>query len=153
MLVLGEDARKYGLATSLLERLLSIYQSEHMLPEFKKMVSYLNHCHRCHQEILNLSARLFYKTELKIPEDEPPINHPKFPYPLLFVCSSIDEKEKIKSTRNAHEAEVILKNAELVAAKWSKRAWGGQYHLDMCVMSPTRSQVRNSSHTLIALSM
>ena len=117
-----------------------------MPPNFQKMFSYLNHCHRCHQEILNLSAKLFYKTELKIPENEPQINHPKFPYPLLFVCSSIDEKETIKSTRNDHEAEVILDYAEEVAANWSKRAWGGQYHLDMCVMSPTRSQVRFSSH-------
>ena len=141
MLVLGERARKNGLAKSLLERLLLTYQSTHVPPDFKKMISFLDCCHRCHKDILNLSAHLFYKANLKTPENEPSLNHPKFPYPLLFICSGIDDKEKVKTTKNYEEAKIILEYAELVAANWSKRIWGGQYHLDMCAMSPTRSQV------------
>ena len=141
MLVLGEKARKNGLAISLLERLVHTYQSSTMPPDFKKMISLLDCCHRCHKDILNLSARLFYKADLKTPENEPSFNHPKFNYPLLFVCSSINEEEKLKATKNYEEAKVVLEYAELIAANWSKRIWGGQSHLDMCAMSPTRSQV------------
>ena len=141
MLVLGEKARKYGLATSLLERLLCTYRSMNALPDFKKMISVLDRCHRCHKDILNLSARLFYKTDLQTPENEPSLNHPKYQYPLLFVCSSINEEEKSKTTKNYEEAKVVLEYAESIAANWSKRIWGGQYHLDMYAMSPTRSQV------------
>ena len=138
MLVLGEEAQRNGLATSLLERLLCQYN---VSPSFKRMISCLDHCHRCHQEILSLSAHLFYNTVLKIPENEPSLNHPKFPYPLLFVCSSINENEMSKTTKNYDEAKVVLEYAELIAANWSKHIWGGQYHLDMCAMSSTRSQV------------
>lgn len=141
-MVLGEDAQKYGLATSLLERLLQTYQSHALSSNFSKMISLLDHCHRCHKEILSLSSRLFYDTELKIPENEQSMEHPKYPYPLLFVCSNIDEEKTSKSTKNENEAKVIIDYAEDIAANWSKHAWGGQYHLDMCVMSPTRAQVR-----------
>ena len=141
MLVLGEEARKHGLAISLLERLLSFYHSASSPPDFKKMVSFLDRCHRCHKKILNLSARLFYKTDLKIPENEPLANHPKFLYPILFVCSSINETELSKTTRNREEAKIILDYALKIKRNWSKRVWGGDYHLDMCAMSPSRSQV------------
>lgn len=141
MLVLGEEVRKHGLAVSLLERLLSSYHSPSSPPGFKKMVSFLDRCHRCHKDILNLSAHLFYNTDLKIPENEPLINHPKFPCPILFVCSSINETEVSKTTRNFEEAKLILEYALKIKRNWSKRVWGGDYHLDMCAMSPSRSQV------------
>lgn len=141
MLVLGREARKYGLATSLLERLLYLYRSDDVPPVFKKLISFLDRCYRCHQDILNLSAHVIYKTVLCIPEDGLPPSPKKFPYPLLFICSSINEEEMPKSTRNHDEAKVILDQAEFIAANWSKSCWGSQYHLDMCAMSPTRSQV------------
>ena len=154
MLVLGDEARKHGLATSLLERLLYTYKESTMPPNFaNKMISLLKCCHRCHEDILGLSARLFYKANLTIPENEPSLPHPKFPHPLLFVCSSINEDAKAKSTNNEDEAKIVLEYAELVAANWSKRLWGGQYHLDMCAMSPTRSQVSINNYVYIEIFM
>ena len=145
MLVLGDVARSNGLSISLLERLLSVYRSEQVPPIFKQMISVLNHCHRCHRDILSLSSELFYSTVLKIPENEDLPNHPKFPYPLIFVCSSVKKDCTSKSTMNPEEAKIVLNEAEIIAAKWSKRLWGDQYHLNMCVMSPTRSQVQSST--------
>ena len=139
MLVLGEEARKHGLAISMLERLLSFYHSASSPPDFKKMVSFLDRCHRCHQQILNLSARLFYKTDLKIPENDPLVYHPKFQYPIQFICSSINETELSKTTRNHEEAKIILDYALKIIRNWPKKAWGDD--LDMCIMSPSRSQV------------
>ena len=136
MLVLGDEARENGLAVSLLERLHGLYE--------KLREATRNHCvnlvtnYRCHQGILELAEKLFYKLPLncKIPKSSA---HPDAPYPLLFFCSSIDDKAQ--SNTNKQEAEIALKLVAKFAKQWPTERWGRLDLSQMCFMSPTRSQV------------
>ena len=137
MLVLGEEAQKNGLAVSLLERLHTLYR------RLGKAAGH--HCatlvtnFRCHGGILEL-AGMFYNPALRciVPQSSA---HPAAPYPLVFCCSSIDDKvQSIDSTVNEHEAEITLKLVAEFAKQWPD-SWGRVDLSKICVMSPTRSQV------------
>ena len=137
MLVLGQEAQKYGLADSLLERLHTLYTS------LGKAAGH--HCatlvtnFRCHGGILQL-AGMFYDLALRciVPQS---LAHPAAPYPLLFCCSSIDDKvQSIDSTMNEQEAEIALKLVAEFARQWPN-SWGRVDLSQFCFMSPTRSQV------------
>ena len=139
MLVLGDEAQENGLAVSLLERLHTLYGK---LGEVAG-----DHCatlvtnYRCHHGILKLAEKLFYDLELKcnVPDSAA---HSAAPYPLLFYCSSIDDKvQSIDSTMNKQEAEITLKLAAEFAKEWPSASWGPVDLSQMCFMSPTRSQV------------
>lgn len=145
MLVLGDIARKNGLATSLLQRLRDRYQT--LGPVFRKMICKLDHCHRCHKEILNISNHFFYEAALKIPKNEPtPPPHPDYPYPLAFVCTSVQTNvTKVMSMKNKEEAEVVLNLARDIGLTWPKRIWGKSHLSQMCIISPSRKQVRLSN--------
>lgn len=139
MLVLGDEAQENGLAVSLLERLHTLYGK---LGEVAG-----DHCatlvtnYRCHHGILKLAEKLFYDLELKcnVPSSAA---HSAAPYPLLFYCSSIDDKVlSVDSSVNSQEAEVVLKLVAEFAKKWPKPSWGPVDLSQMCLMSPTRSQV------------
>lgn len=135
--MLGDEAQENGLAVSLLERLHRLYGK---LGEVAG-----DHCatlvtnYRCHRGILKLAAKLFYNLALKckVPDSAA---HPAAPYPLLFYCSSIDDKvQSVEGTMNKQDAEIILKLVE----EFSKR-WQNARSFDVsqiCFMSPTRSQV------------
>ena len=139
MLVLGDEAQENGLAVSLLERLHALYGK---LGDVAG-----DHCatlvtnYRCHHGILKLAEKLFYDLELKcnIPGSAA---HPAAPYPLLFYCSSIDDKvQSVDSSVNEQEAEVVLKLVAEFAKRWPIASWGPVDLSQMCFMSPTRSQV------------
>ena len=139
MLVLGDEAQENGLAVSLLERLHRLYG------KLGKVAR--NHCatlvtnYRCHHGILKLAEKLFYDLELKcqVPDSTA---HPAAPYPLLFYCSSIDNKvQSIDSTINEQEAEITLKLATEFAKRWPSASWGPVDLSQMCYISSTRSQV------------
>ena len=139
MLVLGDEAQENGLAVSLLERLHTLYGKLGGVAG--------DHCatlvtnYRCHHGILKLAEKLFYDLELKcnVPGSAA---HPAAPYPLQFYCSSIDDKvESVDSSVNEQEAEVVLKLVAEFAKKWPSASWGPVDLSQMCIMSPTRSQV------------
>ena len=139
MLVLGDEAQENGLAASLLERLHRLYGA---LGE-----AAANHCatlvtnYRCHGDILRLAEKLFYDLPLqcKVP---PSMAHPAIQYPLQFCCSSIDDKIRfVGSTINEHEAKILLDVITEFAKQWPKASWGPLDPSQMCVMSPSRSQV------------
>jgi len=137
MLVLGDEAQENGLAVSLLERLHSRYRRLGKIAE--------NHCatlvtnYRCHGGILEL-AGMFYNLALKC-KIPPSSAHPAAPYPLLFYCSSINDKvQLIDSTMNEQEAEIMLRLVAEFAKRWPN-SWGKVDLSQLCFMSPTRSQV------------
>ena len=135
MLVLGDEAQKNGLAVSLLERLHGLYEK---LEAARNHRAVLVTNYRCHPGILELAKKLFYKQPLncKIPNSSA---HPDAPYPLLFFCSSIDNKAQ--SHTNKQEAEIALKLVATFAKRWPSEHWGRQDLSQICFMSPTRSQV------------
>lgn len=142
MLVLGDEPQECGLAVSMLERLHSHYQRLGEVAEGHYTTLVTNY--RCHQEILTLSGNLFYETALLQPDasqyPSPPV-HPHYPYPLCFVCSSIDKKVcKIDSNTNESEARLIVDAVQKVAKDWPTQVWGNILS-KTCIMSPSRSQV------------
>ena len=134
-MVLGDEAQENGLAVSLLERLHGMYE---------KLEAARNHYvtlvtnYRCHPGILELAEKLFYKLPLNcnIPNSSA---HPDAPYPLLFFCSSIDDK--VKTDMNKQEAEITLKLVAQFSKRWPSERWGRMDLSQMCFMSPTRNQV------------
>ena len=98
--------------------------------------------YRCHREILALPAKLFYPDsalECKVPETT---THPSAPYPLLFVCSSLDEKvQSINNVVNKNEAEILLKQVSHFIESWP-HSWGGKDSTHKVgIVTQTRSQV------------
>ena len=140
MLVLGPIAQKNGLAVSLLERLHKLYKSLGEVAKHHHVTLVTNY--RCHQEIFSLSGNLFYETLLKLPDNTPPPPaHPRFPYPLVFICSSVDDEvKKVDSNTNEEEIAVIINTIERIIRPWPVQ-WGAPDLRQLCIMSPTRSQV------------
>ena len=135
-LVLGE---KTQLSTSLLERLHSTYVQLGDLAS-SHLVTLMNN-YRCNDSILQLVGELYYDFPLMWAGHQPsPALHPDAPYPLLFICSSVDENERSVSTVNRREAEIVLEELVDKANRWPP-AWRAVDLSQFCVMSPNRSQV------------
>ena len=141
MLVLGDEAQENGLAVSLLERLHRLYGT---LGE-----AAADHCatlvtnYRCHGDILRLAEKLFYDLPLQC-KVLLSTAHPaaQYQYPLQFCCSSIDDKmQLVGSTINECEATITLDVITEFAKQWPNASWGPLDPFQMCVMSPSRSQV------------
>lgn len=151
MLVLGDKARKNGLATSLLERLHKLYNDFGEVTKNYHATLVTNY--RCHEKIFQLSGNLFYETLLKLPANKKsPPTHPKFPFPLVFICSSVDEVvTKVDDNTNQSEITVILNTLQEIVRPWPVE-WGKQDLGQICIMSPSRSQVSKSSKSILFLS-
>ena len=138
MLVLGKQAQEHGLAVSLMERLHRLY-TETIKGEALQYHRALTTSHRCAREILKLSEKLFYRTELT----PSLLSHPDAPFPLHFVCSGIENKLKPLETDTYYpkEAAVVVEQIRKWSAAWSKNVWGKKDFTEIAVASPTRSQV------------
>ena len=69
--------------------------------------------------------------------------HPDAPFPLLFVCSSIDDTVRsIESNANESEARIVLEQVTKYADNWPVHGWGKKDLSQTCFISPSRSQVR-----------
>ena len=144
MLVFGEEAKKGGLNKSLLERLVLMYK-EMAVTENYHITLVTNY--RCHDDVRNLSARLFYReTPLKRPLK--PNNQPgAFGFhgsqsSIHFLCSSIDNERQTGVVNEAEATNVVNLLVEI------RRSWPRfgikAGHFDpqrVCVMSKSRSQV------------
>ena len=139
MLVLGDEAQENGLAVSLLERLQKRYE---MMGEVAKpYCATLVTNYRCHEKIVELAEKLFYKTPLKCNVSSNS-THPDAPFPLRFICSSVDDKMKhVRNAKYGKEAEFALWEAANLAKKWPVDGWGPKNLSEICFMSSARSQV------------
>jgi len=133
---LGEKAQKHGLAKSLLERLHDIYE-EAKLPINTYSVTLLTN-YRCHNGILMLPSSLFYQSTLqcRVPDNK---SHPDATFPLVFVCSSIEEHERSVHGINKEEIEVLLKEVLKYFKEWP-RNWDEEDNR-VCITSPSANQV------------
>ena len=139
MLVLGEEARRHGLSTSLLERL-----HKHYSDSGEKSLSFsLLQNYRCHSGLLMLPSSLFYRSTLQcnIPDN---MAHPIAPFPLVFVCSSI---ENIPSANligtDETEARVLVREVhKYIYESWPEE-WGkrGDPPGQVCIVTPSVTQV------------
>ena len=89
--------------------------------------------------ILRLPSNLFYDCSLLTrSKDSSP--HPDAPYPLVFVCSSLERAQSNKSSWNEAEAKMTLKIAEKYLESWPGR-WGKFSPEQVCFMARTHQQV------------
>ena len=96
--------------------------------------------YRCHSGILTLPSSLFYGSTLqcRVPEESA---HPDAPYPLVFVCSSLDASVQwIKNDTNEAEARLLLQQVSKFVKNWP-RAWGKVDQSQICIMTPSANQV------------
>ena len=141
----GDQARQYGLATSLLERLSSLYGGIAVEDEvIHGCLVTLSTNFRCHPIIRTFARNLFYhEFDLKSPKNfSLPSPHPSYYNCLVFVCSDTRENvNEVNSNVNECEAQVLLKILKEVAfLNWPKE-WGERDLSKCCIMSPCRSQV------------
>ena len=137
LLVRGELAQKNGMCVSLLQRLHEHYGS---CGNSQNIVT-LTTNYRCHPEILNLVGKLFYNSDLKWNDDEVcPAHHRRFKYPLIFVCSSIDEDVTSPGDSSKSEADIIVQKA-IEAAKGCPSGWPKPPMPQFFVISPSEEQV------------
>ena len=137
--MLGEQPREKGFSVSLLERLEKHYQQvggAALLYLVRLVTNY-----RCHGDILSLAEELFYKSALKS-EVSVESTHPEAPFPLIFVCSSVDLPRPGEDLVNELEARMVIEQLSKYAPGWPKDRWGAKLDpSQICIMSASRSQV------------
>lgn len=137
LVVLGKEARQYGLSISLLERLKQRYQSFGQPSlQYSKV---LTTNYRCHEAVTQFLSKLFYDNQL-VSNCNPP-RHPRAFYPFVFFCSDIERL--VRAPREAAydcEAKVILEQLGFYFDKWPRR-WGSHSLNEIGIISPTRNQV------------
>ena len=76
-----------------------------------------------------------------VPDDA----HPDAPYPLLFVCSSINSSAKCTSKdSDGIEAELLLNEVMRFVHVWPEREWMERKLDTICIMTTSSNQVRRS---------
>ena len=124
---------------SLLERLLEHYKKLSG-PAINQLSATLRTNYRCVEEILELPSSLFYQSQL-IPAARGILPHPKAPYPLIFVCSSLQKvTECVESDTNEIEAQLLISKLIELLDPWP-REWRYRRLEDVCVMAISRRQV------------
>ena len=139
MLVLGEVAQEYGLATSLIERLHAHYNSDEMHSVTKDYNVSLLTNYRCHSAILMLPSSLFYGSTLQCRAEQMP--HPSAPFPIQFVCSSIRKITNNMQGRDDDEAKILLEQVANYVSSWPHQLWGTKALESVCIISPSADQV------------
>ena len=115
--VCSDFARENGLGTPLLERLFSHYKSLESSKSKNHHTSTLLTNYRCHPSILMLSSSLFYECALLSRSKSVP--HPNAPYPLVFVCTSLQQSGfACLPDRCEKEADILLARAIEFLNSW-----------------------------------
>jgi hypothetical protein len=132
-------ARVKGLSTSLLQRLHRLYyhSTDDSVLKNKFMATLLTN-YRSHEAILRLPSNLFYECSLLTrSKDSSP--HPDAPYPLMFVCTSLERAQSNRNSWNEAEVKTILEVAEKYLKTWPAR-WGSFSADQVCLMARTHQQ-------------
>ena len=90
--------------------------------------------------ILRLPSNLFYDCSL-LTRSEQSDPHPKAPYPLVFVCSSLNKHDTCLSGSSESEAKIVVKYTEELLQEWP-HGWGRFRPQDICIMTQNNQQVR-----------
>ena len=138
MLVLGEEAQEGKLGTSLLERLHTHYYSKGEVAMCHRATLLTNY--RNHNLILTLPSLLIYGNIIESRAKRR--LHPRTHFPLLFVCSSVDENSQAtEEDKYPQEAEIVLQQVKRYTIPWPEKEWGPQDVNEICIMTTARNQV------------
>ena len=135
--IFSERARKYGLGESLLERLYSHYNATYSASMTKTHTSSLLTNYRCHASILMLASSLFYECTLLSQNKREA--HPKAPYPLVFLCTSVRQDDFSNCPpENEEEAKLLItKMIEFI------QTWHSAPTEPFGLLASTKQQVMN----------
>lgn len=113
MFVVGDIPQRNGLAVSLLQRLHLHYHNLGITAT--NSIATLSANYRCHEDILSLVGGLFYNNALHwAANEQPPSTHPKYKYPLVFICSNVN-RYTTSGDNNPIEAAIIVEKATAIA--------------------------------------
>ena len=141
MLVLGDIPAKYGLSVSLLERLHRHYQRFGAIASSFHGSLVTNY--RSRSEILSFTGKLFYDLELRISSNQEPSLHPGYRFPLVFVCTDVEDATiEVKENVNQREVVTTVRTLSEIIRSWPNKLWGVLAPSSLCIMSPSRAQVR-----------
>ena len=136
---------------SLLERLQHLYTKSPHVSSFNCADLVTNY--RCHKEIVAFSSSLFYEASLvsHVPDS---VAHPSAPYPLVFVCSSVDEcTQFIGDDTNEIEAKAVIEQVARFVRSWPTDIpeWGQRDLNKICIVTSTRSQVSSANIVILTI--
>ncbi len=134
LLVLGHEARSYGMKHSLLERLQKLYLK--IGGNAHKYMLSLDVNFRCHKDIMCIPNPLFYGNSI-VPNAQEAPPHPLAPFPLVFVCSSLTPQVNCES-----EVKLLLTEASkyITQNNWPA-VWGPYDPQRVCISASTMIQV------------
>ena len=135
-MVLGEVPQASELGKSLLQRLHEIYDKSNMPPSTCSMTLLTNY--RCHSGILMLPSSLYYHSTLQCRVPDSTAHH-LAPFPLTFVCSSIQQDLNKTSGVDENEANMIIKEIQKYFSMWPKH-WSKK-DKRIGIVSPSADQV------------
>lgn len=125
---------------SLFQRLQSHYQNLGIVAT--KNIATLSANYRCHEDILSLVGGLFYNNALHwAVSEQPPSTHPKYKYPLVFICSDVN-RYTTSGDNNSIEAAIIVERA-ISIAKSVPTSWPKPLMPHIFIVSPCEEQVNN----------
>ena len=97
--------------------------------------------YRNHNLILTLPSLLIYGDNIIESRAKRKL-HPRTHFPLLFVCSSVDENAQgTEEDRYPQEAEIVLQQVKRYTFPWPEKEWGPKDVNEICIMTPARNQV------------
>ncbi len=126
-----------------MERLYAAY--EKLSNRGKSFHAELSTNYRCHNGILMLPSYLFYESTLLSRSRVQ--THPDYHYPLVFVCSSLDETNIARGGTDMDEADCVLKEIE----KYLQKSASDDVQNSVCIMSSSENQVCRLTQEYITL--
>ncbi|UTA67342.1 AAA domain-containing protein [Emticicia sp. 21SJ11W-3] len=131
----SNEAARGGLATTLLEKLVSLH------PE---AVVLLEEQYRMNEQIMGFSSKVFYENRLKA--NSTVANHLLFKndFPVVFIDTagcSFDEKLEGTSTTNPDEAVFVFKHLHALVAELKNQGYTPEKFPSVAVISPYKEQI------------
>ena len=129
---------KGGLGESLLMRLCSHYNANGITDTHSAL---LLTNYRCHASIVTLSSSLYYEHTL-LPRSKNRI-HPRAPYPLVFIATSLEEKDIFSDVpaQDYKEVDVLLNEVLLFLKSWPSDLQFRK-HPTIGILASTKKQVK-----------
>ena len=135
----SDQAKKWGLQTSLPQRLFHDYKARQKEGQTNTSLIFLTKNYRSHEQVLQFSSEMFYGGKLLSDVKQP--LHPWLG-PLLFYSALGREEldESCSSYRNLAEVNEVVRRVKELVDNWPEQ-WGPRNLQEIAVLSSYRYQV------------
>ena len=131
--MLSKLAQSHEMGESLIQRLFTYYR---IMPErcVQNHSASLLTNYRCHSSILSLTSSLFYEHTLLSRSQSQ--THPLAPYPLVFTCCSIDNRNlRSLPVEDRTEARVLVEKMRTFVMKCPRKKHNEKYRVGLLASS------------------